>query len=190
MLREPLETGRITISRAARQADFPARFQLVAAMNPVPLRLARPRRRGRAAARPMPVRALPARGSAGPLLDRIDLQIEVPALADADLLSGPQGESSNAVRERVARARAIQQHRQGVPNARLAGREIEERARIDADGRRLLREAIARLGLSARAHHRVLKVARTLSDLEQLPDVNPRHIGEALRYRGIHLPPA
>ncbi len=120
----------------------------------------------------------------GPLLDRIDLHIEVPALAEADLAAPAQGESSSAVRERVARARQIQLRRQGVPNARLSGREIEERAPVDAQGRQLIRDASSRFGLSARAHHRVLKVARTIADLRQSSEVQSQDVAEALRYRG------
>ena len=182
VLREPLESGRITISRAARQADFPARFQLVAAMNPCACGYLG-HYSGRCRCTPDQVARYCARIS-GPLLDRIDLHIALPALADADLLAAPPGESSFAVRGRVARARQVQLRRQGVPNARLAGREIEERARTNAEGRQLLREALARLGLSARAHHRVLKVARTVADLDGSPEVGAVHVAESLRYRG------
>ncbi len=121
----------------------------------------------------------------GPLLDRIDLHVEVPALHPDDLAHGARGEPSSAVRERVERARRVQLKRQGAPNARLAGREIEERAAIDGEGRALLRDAVSRLGLSARAHHRVLKVARTIADLQQRPEVRSQDVAEALRYRGI-----
>jgi magnesium chelatase family protein len=121
----------------------------------------------------------------GPLLDRIDIQVEVPALPEADLVSEQRGESSKAVRERVESARRMQLRRQGSPNAHLTGREIEERARVDAQGRRLLRDAISRLGLSARGHHRVLKVARTIADLRQSSEVGSQDAAEALRYRGI-----
>lgn len=120
----------------------------------------------------------------GPLLDRIDLQTELTALEETDFVASPQGESSSAVRERVARARQIQLRRQGMPNARLSGREIEERARVDAEGRQLIRDASSRFGLSARAHHRVLKVARTIADLEQSSEVRSQDVAEALRYRG------
>ena len=186
VLREPLESGRITISRAARQADFPARFQLVAAMNPcncgylghysakcrcTPDQVARYRDR-----------------ISGPLLDRIDLHVDVPALKEVDFLSAAPGESSALVRERVVRAREVQTRRQGAANARLSGREIEERVSIDAEGRRLLRDAISRLQLSGRAHHRVLKVARTVADLDGSPNVRVDHIAESLRYRGVVLP--
>jgi magnesium chelatase family protein len=182
VLREPLESGRITISRAARQADFPARFQLVAAMNPchcgylghasgkcrcTPAHIARYRDR-----------------ISGPLLDRIDLLVEVPAVSHAELDSAARGETSEKVRERVHRARDVQLARQGCPNGQLCGREAEERAGPSAAGRRLLREAASRLQLSARAHHRVLKVARTIADLEGAARVGDEHVAEALRYRG------
>jgi magnesium chelatase family protein len=183
VLREPLESGRITISRAARQADFPARFQLVAAMNPCPCGYLG-HFSGKCKCSPDVVARYRSRIS-GPLLDRIDLHVDVPALAHADLVDAPQGESSSAVRERVARARQVQLQRQGAPNARLAGREIEERARLDGEGRGVLRNALSRLGLSARAHHRVLKVARTIADLRQSSEVRSRDVAEALRYRGI-----
>jgi len=181
VLREPLESGRITISRAARQADFPARFQLVAAMNPchcgylghgsgkcrcTPAHIARYRDR-----------------ISGPLLDRIDLLVEVPAVSQPELDSAARGESSETVRKRVHRARGVQLARQGRPNGQLTGREAEERAGPDAAGRRMLREATARLELSARAHHRVLKVARTIADLEGAARVEGGHVAEALRYR-------
>jgi len=121
----------------------------------------------------------------GPLLDRIDLHVEVPALPEADLVSAQHGESSKAVRERVEGARRMQLRRQGFPNALLTGRGIEERARIDAEGRGLLRDALSRLGLSARAHHRVLKIARTIADLQLRSEVRSQDVAEALRYRGI-----
>ena len=121
----------------------------------------------------------------GPLLDRIDLHVEVPSLGQADLEDAPRGESSRAVRERVVRAREIQLHRQGMPNAQLAGHEIEERGKLKPDARRLLHDAISRLGLSGRAYHRVLKVARTSADLEPSNHVGAGHVAEALQYRGI-----
>ncbi len=183
VLREPLESGRITISRAARQADFPARFQLVAAMNPCPCGYLG-HFSGKCRCSPDVVLRYKSRIS-GPLLDRIDLHVEVPALHPDDLAHGARGEPSSAVRERVERARRVQLKRQGAPNARLAGREIEERAAIDGEGRALLRDAVSRLGLSARAHHRVLKVARTIADLQQRPEVRSQDVAEALRYRGI-----
>jgi magnesium chelatase family protein len=120
----------------------------------------------------------------GPLLDRIDLHVDVPALLDEDYDTAARGEASRAVRERVCKARDRQLHRQGVANARLGSGEIEERARPDGHARRMLRDATSRLGLSARAHHRLLKVARTLADLDDCARVGEAHLGEALRYRG------
>jgi magnesium chelatase family protein len=182
VLREPLESGRITISRAARQAEFPARFQLIAAMNPCPCGyLGHFSQQCRCS--PDTVWRYRARLS-GPLLDRIDLHVEVPALSAADLAQAPRGEGSGAVRERVVRARDRQLSRQRVPNARLEGHEVEARARPFAAARKLLRDADASMMLSARAHHRVLKVSRTIADLEGSERVSEDHIAEALRYRG------
>ena len=183
VLREPLESGRITISRAARQADFPARFQLVAAMNPCRCGYLG-HYSGRCRCTPDQIARYRARIS-GPLLDRIDLHVEVPALPEADLVSAQHGESSKAVRERVEIARAMQLRRQGFPNARLTGREVEERAPIDSEGRGLLRDAVSRFGLSARAHHRVLKVALTIAGLQLRSEVRSQDVAEALRYRGL-----
>jgi magnesium chelatase family protein len=183
VLREPIESGRITISRAARQADFPARFQLIAAMNPCHCGYLG-HHNGKCRCTPDQIARYRDRIS-GPLLDRIDLHIEVPALREADFLSAGPGESSALVRERVARAREMQVRRQGAPNARLSGRESEERAKVDADGRRLLGDAISRLQLSGRARLRVLKVARTVADLDDSASVRARHIAESLGYREL-----
>src|SRR5438128_5871713 len=139
VVRVALESRRITISRAARQADFPARFQLVAAMNPCPCGYLG-HFAGQCRCSPDVVARYRSRIS-GPLLDRMDLHIEVPALSHDDLAGANTGETSSQVRDRVVRARRRQLDRQGMPNARLAGGEIEERARPDADGRRLLRGA-------------------------------------------------
>jgi magnesium chelatase family protein len=181
VLREPLESGRITISRAAHQADFPAAFQLIAAMNPCPCGYL-----GHYTARcrcmPDAVARYRARIS-GPLLDRIDLHVDVPALPAVDLCGAPQGESSGTVRERVVEARRRQVARQGAANARLAGRAAETHARADARANDFLRRASASLALSARSHHRVLKVARTIADLEGRALVGEDHVAEALRYR-------
>src|SRR5260221_1008913 len=165
VLREPLESGRITISRAARQADFPARFQLIAAMNPCACGY-RGHPGGGCRCSPDKVNQYRSRIS-GPLLDRIDMHVDVPALDPDDLALGARGEPSAHVRDRVARARERQLRRQGMPNARLDGSGAEQAARLYAEARSLLEEAAANLMLSARAHFRVLKVARTVADLEK-----------------------
>lgn len=180
-LREPLESGHITISRAARRAEFPARFQLVAAMNPCPCGFhGHPDGRCRCT----PEQIARYRGKlSGPLLDRIDLLLEVPMLPVADLQTAPSGEASAPVRERVARCRAIQLARQGKPNASLAGAEIEAWCQPDAAGSKLLQSAIERLGLSARGYHRILKVARTIADMGEAPAVGAAHVAEAIQSR-------
>ena len=183
VLREPLESGRITVSRAARQADFPAQFQLVAAMNPCPCGFLG-HYNGRCRCTPDQVARYRSRIS-GPLLDRIDLQIEVPAPVQEDLMRHTPGESSAAVRARVAAARARALVRQRKPNALLATREIDRHCAADAQGEILLKQAISRLGLSARAYHRILKVARTIADLAGVESVAGSHVAEAIQYRRL-----
>ncbi len=180
-LREPLESGHIHISRAARHADFPARFQLVAAMNPCPCGW-HGDASGRCRCTPDQLQRYRTRLS-GPLLDRIDLQVEVPALPVAALQQRNDGEDSASVRARVTEARARQEARQGQPNARLAAAGIDRHCPLDADAAGLLAQAAARLALSARACHRVLKVARTIADLAASPAIRPPHIAEAVQYR-------
>ena len=181
VLREPMESGRITISRAARQADFPARFQLVAAMNPCPCGYLG-HVSGKCRCTPDQVARYRAKIS-GPLLDRIDLQIEVPSLNEAELTGAPSGESSVAVRERVIAATGLQLKRQDKANNLLSPPEIEQHCVPDAAGEKLLRQAISRLNLSARAYHRVLKVARTIADLAASDAIRSNHIAEAIQYR-------
>lgn len=183
VLREPLESGRITISRAANQADFPAQFQLVAAMNPCPCGYLG-HYHGRCRCTPDQVARYCSRIS-GPLLDRIDLQIEVPALAQEDLMRSADGESSAVVRVRVTAARERAMARQQKPNARLGSREIDAHCARDDKGETLLKQAIARLGLSARAYHRILRVARTIADLEAAETVMSGHVAEAVQYRRL-----
>ena len=184
VLREPLENGRITISRAARQADYPARFQLVAAMNPCPCGYLG-HHSGRC--RCTPDRVAHYRGRlSGPLLDRIDLHVEVPALQEDELTRAPAGEASAAVRARVKAAREAQLSRQGRPNALLSSAEVERWCAPDAAAQKLLRNAMSRLGLSARSFHRALKVARTVADLAGRPGVGAADVTEAIAYR--HAP--
>jgi magnesium chelatase family protein len=183
VLREPLESGRITVSRAARQADFPARFQLLAAMNPCPCGyLGHPS--GKCHCTPDQVARYRGRIS-GPLLDRIDIQIEVPSVPESELMRQSAGEPSEAVRLRVERAYAIQLDRQGKANGLLGVKEIERICKADAQGEGLLRQAISRLNLSARAYHRVLKVARTVADLAGSAGIGVEHIAEAVQYRRL-----
>ena len=180
-LREPLETGHIHIARAARRAEFPARFQLVAAMNPCPCGWL-----GHASGkcRCTPDQVARYRGKlSGPLLDRIDLLLDVPAVAEAELSARGDGEPSATVRERVAAARAAQSARQGKPNALLAPDDVERHASPDAAGAALLKQAMARLSLSARAYHRILKVARSIADLAGESGVGAAHVAEAIHYR-------
>jgi magnesium chelatase family protein len=181
VLREPMESGRIAISRAARQADFPARFQLVAAMNPCPCGYLG-HYSGKCKCSEESVARYRTRIS-GPLLDRIDLHVDVPALEPSELEARRAGEASAPVRERACMARERQFRRQGAPNARLSGGDLYARCAIDAGARKLLREAAEKLALSARARDRMLKVARTIADLGASPEVTAAHLAEALRYR-------
>jgi len=183
VLREPLESGRISVSRAARQAEFPAEFQLVAAMNPCPCGyLGHPN--GRCRCTPDQV-ARYRRKISGPLLDRIDLQVEVPDVPQEELTRAAEGETSAAVRERAETARARQLKRQNRSNAALPARDVDRHCTPDAAGATLLKQAIARLGLSARGYHRVLKVARTIADLAGSPTLAAVHVAEAIQYRRL-----
>jgi magnesium chelatase family protein len=181
VLREPLESGSITISRAARQADFPARFQLIAAMNPCPCGYLG-HHNNKCRCTPDQVSRYKAKIS-GPLLDRIDLHIEVPALKEEELTNAGVSEDSHAIRARVEKARTKQLSRQGKPNHLLGTKEIETYCAPDEAGMQLLKSAISRLNLSARAYHRILKVARTICDLSEETHIQSAHIAEAIQYR-------
>jgi magnesium chelatase family protein len=181
-LREPLESGRITISRAARQAQFPARFQLVAAMNPCPCGYLGAFAATGKACRCTPDAVARYQGRlSGPLLDRIDLQIEVLAVRPAELLAAPDGEASSVVASRVSAARDRQQRRQGVPNGRLEPAMIDAVCALDAVTQHFLQTAAERLGWSGRRLHRTLKVARTIADLAGAEQVAVAHVAEALQ---------
>jgi magnesium chelatase family protein len=183
VLREPLESGHITVSRAARQAEFPARFQLIAAMNPCPCGYLGDSS-GKCQCTPDQVSRYRARIS-GPLLDRIDLQLFVPRVdrAALNIAAINTAETSAVVRERVTRARSQQLQRSGKPNALLTPKEIEQHCVPDAAAKQLLDAAMSRLALSARGYHRVLKVARTIADLAHADTVSSSHVAEAVRYR-------
>jgi magnesium chelatase family protein len=183
VLREPLETGHITISRAARQATYPARFQLIAAMNPCPqgydcdlkdncqCSLEQQRRyRSRLSA---------------PFLDRIDLQIEVPRLSRKDLQRPEESESSETIKQRVIAARKMQQDRQGMANRFLANKEIEQYCKLSAQDEALIAQILEKFKLSARAYHRILKVARTIADLAAVENIQTAHLSEAVSYRSM-----
>ena len=182
-LREPLETGRIVISRAARQAEFPARFQLIAAMNPCPCgHLGSAQRACRCT--PDAVARYQGRIS-GPLLDRIDVQIEVPAVAPEALAAVPDGESSKRIAQRVAAARERALARQGSANSGLSGDALDLHCALDEAATRFLQTAAARLGWSARGFHRVLRVARTVADLAHSDAINVTHLAESIQYRRV-----
>ena len=187
-LREPLEAGRITISRAALQADFPAACQLIAAMNPCPCGW-RGDPNGRCRCTPE-IATRYVRKLSGPLLDRIDIQIEIPALTPAELAarSSAGGESSASIAVRVVAARERQLARQGKMNRELSGREVDEVCRPDATGEALLRESGERFGWSARAYYRVLKVVRSIADLAGNDTPNAAQVAEAVQYRRVFSP--
>jgi magnesium chelatase family protein len=186
VLREPLESGSITISRAARQAEFPARFQLIAAMNPCPCGYLGDADRP-CACTPDQVRRYRTRVS-GPLIDRIDLHIEVPRLPRRLLRGDSPEETSATVAGRVSTARERQLNRSGKPNAALNPREIERHCALNDADHHLLEQALERLGLSTRAYHRILKVARTIADLAGSEVIQTTHLSEATSYRRLDRP--
>ena len=180
-LREPLETGQITISRAARREEFPARFQFVGAMNPCPCGfLGSPHR----ACRCTPDQVARYQGKlSGPLLDRIDLHVEVPTIGPEQLLGSPAGEPTEAIRVRCEAARACAMQRQGKANQGPHGKEIDLHAGLGDAAAKFLNIAASRLGWSARSTHRTLKVARTIADLAGAASTEVAHVAEAVQYR-------
>ena len=182
VLRQPLESKEVVISRAARQITFPANFQLVAAMNPCPCGYASDHSQ-RCKCTPDMVKRYRGRLS-GPLLDRIDLHIEVPALPASDLQSRTAGESSASVRTRVIAARQRQIQRQGLSNAALNPQLLDQFAVLGEPEQKIIQLAQQRLNLSARAYHRILRVARTIADLADSEVITTSHLTEALSYRG------
>ena len=181
VLRQPLEEGVVRIARAARTASFPAAFMLIGAMNPCPCGYADAEHR-RCRCTPQQIDRYVSKLS-GPLRDRIDLTVSVTALPPRELQEDADGEPSLPIRERVVAARRRQLARDGALNARLEGRRLRSRVKLDAGGRQLLDKALARLALSARGFDRVLRVARTIADLHHSDTVAAEHLAEALQFR-------
>ncbi len=200
VLRQPLEDGTVSIARASMSLEFPARFMLAAAMNPCPCGYFNDKSRECMCTPPMIQRYVSK--VSGPLLDRIDIHIEVPAVEYRELRGGQAGESSAAIRERVMRARATQRQRfeagqertngtaKGAAravfaNAQMSSRQIRIFCELNSDAERMLERAMQQQGLSARAHDRILKVARTVADLAGEREIGVRHIAEAIQYRTL-----
>lgn len=187
VLRQPMEEGNVTISRAARTLTFPSRFTLAAALNPCPCGYFNDGRRNCSCTPPQIARYLAK--ISGPLLDRIDLQVEVPALTAEEITSTDIGESSELIRNRVEAARQMQRERfsrSGIQcNGEMGTRHLRKYCSLGADSRKLLEAALQRLGLSARGYDRILKVARTIADLDGADDVGSPHVAEAIQYRAL-----
>jgi magnesium chelatase family protein len=189
VLRQPLEDGKLTISRAAASLTYPARCTLVSAMNPCPCGYAGDSTHT-CTCQPFQVQRYLQRIS-GPLLDRIDIHIEVPRLQHEELLGRPQGEPSAVIRERVVKARQIQQQRfenERRPlyaNGAMEAGQIRKYSPVDGEVKELLRSAIQQLGLPARAYHRILKLSRTIADLAGAAEIGVAHVAEAIQYRTL-----
>jgi magnesium chelatase family protein len=181
VLRQPMEDGQVTISRVAATLTYPARFTLVCSMNPCPCGYAGDRRR-RCRCPAGQIERYQSRIS-GPLLDRIDLFVDVPRLTRQELRGGEVGETSGEIRARVAAAREAQLVRQGISNATLGGRELRVACALGGDAETLFSQAIDRMELSGRAHDRVLRVSRTIADLAGDEQIAIEHVAEALNYR-------
>ena len=187
-MRQPLEDGEVTIARAAGSVTYPCRFMLVAAMNPCPCGYQTdPRRECRCS--PTQIARYRSRLS-GPLLDRIDIHVEVPAISYEQLARLEKGESSASIRERVMRARAIQQKRYrdqpGIHcNANMRSKMLHRVCRMEPEAEAILRASMADMNFSARAYDRILKVSRTIADLDAAETIRPQHISEAIQYRAL-----
>ncbi len=187
VLRQPLEEGRVTISRALSSLTFPSSFMLIAAMNPCPCGFYTDPHRECTCTMPQILRYRSK--ISGPLMDRIDLHVEVPAVKYRDLTGEISGEDSEAIKARVNRARGIQSERFAgkkiYSNSHMTSRHLKKYCQIGDDSKTLLEKAIDKLGLSARAYTRILKIARTIADLEGAPDILTHHISEAIQYRSL-----
>ncbi len=188
VLREPLENGHIAISRANAHVEFPAEFQLIAAMNPCPCGYAGDTSQ-RCSCSPQQINRYRQKIS-GPLLDRIDLHVPVASLPVADLHAKPKGESTHTIKERVMHCRQRQQNRQGKANHQLKGDELYQFCALNKEARDILEQAITRLNMSARAYDRILRVARTIADMADSTDIVVEHIAEALAYRELDRSPS
>ena len=187
VLRQPLEDGYVTISRASSSLTYPARFMLVAAMNPCPCGFLGDGKRP-CRCSPTQIRTYQTRIS-GPLLDRIDIQVPVPAVPFQDLAAGPDGERSASLQEIVMAARTVQTRRfkgsRAYCNAQMSARLVKQHCQLQPEPRQLLERAMERLGLSARAYNRILKISRTIADLEGQEDIQTPHLAEAIQYRSL-----
>lgn len=181
VLRQPLEDGQVTISRVAATLSYPARMTLACSMNPCPCGYAGDRRKACRCTAGQ-IERYQSRIS-GPLLDRLDLFVDVPRLTREELRGEERAEVSTIIRERVGDARRAQTERQGMPNSALAGRALREVCRLQGDSESLFSQAIDRMALSGRAHDRILRVARTVADLSEAPEIGVEHLAEALNYR-------
>jgi magnesium chelatase family protein len=190
VMRQPLEDGTVCIARASMSLTFPARFMLAAAMNPCPCGFFNDKSRECRCTQPMVQRYM--QKISGPLMDRIDIHIDVPAVNYKEMRSVSEPEGSEAIRRRVLRARETQLRRFAsstrhriYSNAQMTSRHIRTFCELSTDCERLLERAMSQQGLTARAHDRILKVARTVADLEGSPVIEPKHIAEAIQYRTL-----
>lgn len=186
-LRQPLEERRITISRSTGSVTFPGGFMLIAAMNPCPCGyFTDPRRECRCT--PRQIQKYMSKIS-GPLLDRIDIHVDVPALSYNDLISRNAGEPSENIRERIEEVRVVQNRRFGSDkifcNANMNARQVKKYCKMDEEGHRILKMAVTELGMSARAFDRILKVSRTIADLDHSESIQSHHVSEAIQYRTL-----